>query len=535
MNAQCTPMHGELLDSNSFFPPVAYSRVDDLLSEFTRKKSKINSFSETLIEEMSQVSSYFGSFYAKENNGSHPPSLSYLTNKEGAVKALEAEYWQQIINLTGVMDIMPESRRAELRNQISNYETIEFNRGNIESTVLTLLADRERFFAERVDGVFKSLSGEHVTNQPEGFSKRMIIDNVHNCYEYGSFGYTDYKKIGYLHDLRVIVRKFAGLTGEEANLNGTTSDLVEAACKVTGQWMSIDGGHIRLRVYKKGTAHVEISPEMAWKLNTVLSYLYPTAIPPKFRQKPKKQRKEFKLMERPLPSAVVAELSKLDISYNSIKVHSYRIDKQTEKELHAALEQIGGVITRRPEKDFYYYVFDFDYDVNPVIEEIIKTGEIPHYKSYQFYPTPESIAKDAVEMAEIGEHDQCLEPSAGIGGLADFMPKDRTLCVEISELHSKILKEKGFKVITGDFLKLADETNKRFDRIVMNPPFSEGRWKAHLDAACKLLNKNGKLIAILPSSAKGKELVKGFKHTYSNEYNGEFKSTSISVVILKLE
>lgn len=115
------------------------------------------------------------------------------------------------------------------------------------------------------------------------------------------------------------------------------------------------------------------------------------------------------------------------------------------------------------------------------------------------------------------------------------MPKDRTTCIEISDLHSKILKEKGFKVITGDFLKLANETNKRFDRIVMNPPYSEGRWQAHIEAASKLLNANGKLVAILPASAKNKELVKGFKHTFSKEYSNEFKNTAISVVIATIE
>ncbi|QQP86901.1 class I SAM-dependent methyltransferase [Entomomonas asaccharolytica] len=531
MNAQCSPIAGELVDSNPFFAPVAYNRVDDLLSEFTFKKNKINSFSENLIKEMDEVSGYFGNYYAKKNNGNYPPRLEYLTNKEGAIKSLEAEYWQKIINLTGVLDIMPEKRRAELNKQISEYETIEFNRDNIQATVISLLTDREKFFAERVDGVFRALSGNHVTNQPEGFSKRMILEYVNDGHIY----YGNYTKKGYLHDLRVIVRKFAGLPNDSSY--NTTNDLIRTANRVTGQWMSIDGGHIRLRVYKKGTAHVEINPEMAWKLNNVLAYLYPTAIPPRFREKPKKQAKEFKLMEKPLPSEVIVFLTQCTrISYNSIEFKTYGVNQYIIDEAAEVLKQIGGVkTTEETVRGSHWVTYSFDYPVDSIIDEIVQTGEIPHYKSYQFYPTPENIAKEAIEIAEIGETDQCLEPSAGIGGLADFMPKDRTLCVEISELHSKILKEKGFTVVNGDFIELAEKTNKRFDRIVMNPPYSEGRWKAHIEAASKLLNENGKLVAVLPASAKDKELLKGFKHTYSPVYDNEFSSTSISVVIVKIE
>lgn len=526
----------ELINSVEFYPPVEHTLIGGLLSEFEYKKSKIASFSNEIINSMNEVSCYFGSFYAKQNNNNHPPSLSYLLEKEGAVKALEAEYWNKVILLTGVMEIMPEKRRHELREQIRKLETVEFNSDNIKSTVTDLLLNRDRFFAERLDGVFKALSGSHVTNQPEGFSKRMIIDNAHDCGLYNAWSHTDYRKMGYLHDLRLIVRKFAGLPDEgDVNLSGVTSNLVKAAFKVTGQWMSIDNGHIRLRVYKKGTAHVEISPDMAWKLNTVLAYLYPTAIPPKFRQKPKKQSKEFKLMDKPLPSEVVTELANSDISTQFIKVKAYSINKAIEKELHSVLKQIGGVLTEKPREKYYYNVFSFDYNVYEVIEEIIKTGEIPDHKSYQFYPTPENIAQDAVVMADIQEGNTCLEPSAGIGGIADFMPKDKTTCIEISELHSRILKDKGFNVVTGDFLKLAEKTSKRFNRIIMNPPYSEGRWKAHLEAASSLLDKNGKLVAVLPASVKGKELIKGFKHNYSKVYSNEFSGTSIDTVILVLE
>lgn len=224
MNTQCSPVTGEIMDGNVFFAPIAYNKIDALLSEFTFKKNRINSFSEILIKEMNEVAHYFGRFYSRNNNNDRPPSLDYLTDKKGTIKALEAEYWSKVINLTGVLEIMPEKRRKELNNQIDQYETIEFNRANIQTTVLALLTDREKYFAERVDGVFRALSGEHVTNQPEGFSKRMILDRVNDHHIF----YGDYTKKGYLHNLRVIVRKFAGLHCEGENHYGTTSELIKA-------------------------------------------------------------------------------------------------------------------------------------------------------------------------------------------------------------------------------------------------------------------------------------------------------------------
>lgn len=58
-----------------------------------------------------------------------------------------------------------------------------------------------------------------------------------------------------------------------------------------------------MRLYKKGTAHLEINPEMAAKLNQVLTFLHPNAIPAEFRRKPvKEQRSKNHILEHDLVS-----------------------------------------------------------------------------------------------------------------------------------------------------------------------------------------------------------------------------------------
>jgi hypothetical protein len=172
---------------------------------------------------------------------------------------------------------------------------------------------------------------------------------------------------------------------------------------------------------------------------------------------------------------------------------------------------------------------EFDYRPYDIIAQVINSGCVPDQQSHQYYPTPPMVAAEAIETADISVGDLCLEPSAGQGGLADLMPDDTT-CIEISDLHCKVLEAKGRKAIQADFIKWS---GGKFDKIVMNPPYSEGRWQAHITHAATMLRPEGALIAILPASAKTKEVLPGMNCSWSRVFSNEFAGTSVSVVILK--
>jgi hypothetical protein len=168
-----------------------------------------------------------------------------------------------------------------------------------------------------------------------------------------------------------------------------------------------------------------------------------------------------------------------------------------------------------------------------VLDEIITSGCIPDYKSHQYYPTPESLATIAVELANIGPAHSCLEPSAGTGGLAKFMPVDRTRCVEVSAMHANILSAQGFAVACDDFLVWSGlPGHPLFDRVVMNPPFSEGRWNAHVESAAAMVRAGGRLVAILPTSAKNRDMMPGWHVQWHGPFDNEFSGTSVSVVMM---
>ena len=100
-------------------------------------------------------------------------------------------------------------------------------------------------------------------------------------------------------------------------------------------------------------------------------------------------------------------------------------------------------------------------------------------------------------------------------------------------MHASILTAQGFYTVQDDFLTWAVQPgHPMFDRIVMNPPFSEGRWTAHVEAAAVMVNPGGRLVAILPTSAKNSGVLKGWAKQWHGPFDNEFAGTSVSVVML---
>ena len=517
-----------LVDEREFFAPVASDLIDGLMGQYGAKKRDIEKIADFIQSDISSSLHYF--IDGNKGREQYIPSALTLFGKTGALAALNAAYWSKAMSLTDVFNCMPQKRRDEWHALIREMKAPEFEENAVRSTIDDLLASRHKFLAERVDGIFRSLSKEHITNRPEGFNKRMIIAGVTNEYSYSS-----YRECGVINDLRCVVAKFMGR--DEPHFS-VSEKVVKIARKNHGEWMLVDGGAMRIRVYKKGTAHLEIHPDIAWRLNQILHFLYPLAIPSEFRTKPAKKQKEFVMMGRPLPFAVLALLSDVERAQSYAKgprgeaiwtpiEHAIKFRYISDKtiafeEAQRVLASIGGVLQKEGH-------WQFDYQPKDAINEIVCSGCLPDQKSHQYYPTPENVAKAAMDMAGIEDHHTCLEPSAGQGGLAQFMPQERTTCIEISELYCAILKAKGFNAIQSDFLQWH---GPQFDIIVMNPPFSSGRAEAHVKKAASLLKENGRLVAILPASFKGKDVLPGCSLEWSDCYANEFAGTSVSVVIM---
>ncbi len=556
---------GDVLDQ--FYAPVQFDALTLLASEFIRLRERIIEVHGIITEE--NVSGVLGFFFAGNsgdkygNNASlrHLSSFTEIFNLEGALNELTAKFWDRALRQTDLMEFMPQARRSQWteilnawrehgyqRGKNPELDMPEFNLENLRATVESLLARRAEFLAERVDGIFKALSRSHVTNVPEGFSKRMIMGRVFN--EWGS---VDYSSEGVIHDLRLVIAKFMG---RDDPCRASTSRLLNSARAARGEWLEADCGSFRVRAYQVGTAHLEVHPDMAYRLNSILAFLHPAAIPEAFRRRPVRAKasgfKSKKLFERPFSNSVATALTHMEQASRYVKSTDWRREydkrpirnaielcfrqrdtsKHLAAEIDAVMQALGGVLTTDTERKHFTY-WQFDYDALDLVHEVATLGYIPDHKSHQFYPTPEPVALRLVDWLEIGLLDTVCEPSAGQGGIADHLPKDRTCCVEISPLHCDILRRKGHTVTEADFLTWNPGTT--FSVVALNPPYSEGRWQEHLKRAATLVADGGRIGAVLPMSARkhAVDLLPGFDLEFSEPIDNAFSGTSISVLLLK--
>lgn len=509
-----------------FFAPVDKTRLCHLLEDHQRERARIAQLAASVTgEDSKKTLAYFLSGNTRRDRGV-TPEVEQLLNPAGAIAALNADYWSQALALTDVFQCLPEKRRREWTDAIHDMTTPDFTEDAVIPTLEQLLMDRGKYFAERVANVWSELSPYHKTNQANGYSKRFIFS-----YVFTETGYVNSQRAGTIHDLRAVISKFMGTTAPPWH---TTSNDLTRCMRRPGEWHNIDGGGLRIRVYRgTGTAHIEVHPDLALRLNSVLASIYPHAIPARERTQIKGAVKSYTVLQRPLPGAVIDQLRHVRVTRENGR-HLARMgyenaeDRFARAEACRALEMIGGV---REGRD----AFAFDYNPEDVVDEIVLSGTLPDQRSHQYYPTPASIAARVVAAAQIGPTHTCLEPSAGQGGIADYLPKDRTTCVELSALHCQVLRAKGHTVEHADFLVWAQNNPNRFDCIVMNPPFAGKQWREHVDAATRLLATGGRLVAVVPASAvNAKIATPGFTQDWSEPITGEFEHTNIAVAILTL-
>jgi hypothetical protein len=114
-----------------------------------------------------------------------------------------------------------------------------------------------------------------------------------------------------------------------------------------------------------------------------------------------------------------------------------------------------------------------------------------------FFVTPKDIAQQVVELANIREGMEVLEPSAGRGDIAECVNHGSKLtCIEYQQKLAKILELKGFNTICGDFL----EHTGSYHRIVQNPPFENFQDIKHVRHAFNCLKPGGRLVSIMGES-----------------------------------
>lgn len=510
----------ESLNKNKSSGGVTTS-LASLFSEYQSKRTTIEEIASLMHGQEGPIE-----YFLRGNNCNSLYAKSIFELK-GALGALNSEFWSKAMALTDVMECMPAKDRNEWSEMIHSQKTPDFTPDTVIPTLQGFLLSRDTLLARKVEGLFYGLSGNHVTNSPHGFSKRMIIEYVLSVYGAGSHVsyHLNHRTAEQIHDLRSIISKL--LKKDPVDSYVTSEDLQNIISNDEfGEWQEFDGGAFKIKLFKKGTIHMEIHPSVAVDLNNILATLHPNAIPATHRTRTTKHKEvplHMDFLSKSVVTALCYILEKVSRG-TSFYVFEKDYSKADYDSLKSVLKFFGGISDGS--------TWSLDKSVSSALSKVIRMGAIPEKTSHQYYPTEEALASLVVAYASIGRHDSVLEPSAGQGGLCKFINSDRLTCVEISDVNAAVLREKGYNVIEGDFLKV--KLGATFDKIVMNPPFASGQAERHVKHAATHLNDEGVLVAVLPASFKDKLLVEDMEHSYSDIIEEAFADTSVSVVILTL-
>ena len=167
-------------DASEFFAPASADLVDGLIGGYLSERGRIEQ-----LHEMMTGGGFSGAlWYFMEGNTSdqgryYTTDIARLMQLEPAIATLNASYWGKALSLTDVYECMPQKRRSEWQEQIRNpmgkkassrrhnnesldewevHPLPDFEDTTVRSTLNDLLLARSKFFAERVDGIFRALS-----------------------------------------------------------------------------------------------------------------------------------------------------------------------------------------------------------------------------------------------------------------------------------------------------------------------------------------------------------------------------------------
>lgn len=532
---------------------------------FTEELAIINRIIDEYDEESTRMEAIYKHIWGNENFPAIDKLLRYNVRPgetphygmPGAINMdyvrgrLRADYWRRVTDMTNVLLLMPEKRRDEWREQFINgmgtvekppyiagdpvrrvkeYVGIpEFSRDTVVPTLVGMLNDRHKYLVERVHGIFKRLSPNHKTNRSFGFSEKMIMTGVINDYWCNSVSCSSFME-DTVDDLRVLLQMFHHRVclPSVVRLSNVLSAAYRGNEETFGVWFPVDGGLLNMRFYKNGNVHLQVHPDVAWHLNELLSYALPGAIPAELRTKSRRPvPREFQTIERTVSEEVRMRLRDIKEHKKTGKYSGFGAEYT--EEMTKVLTMIGGC------KDGYFW--QFPYEPESVFDYLISRGTIPDTITHQFYPSPQVVAEFVAEVAEYEPGMSVLEPSAGRGDLVAYMdidPHDLT-AIELNGLMVQVLEAKGFaNVLCRDFLEWsAANPEVLFDRIVMNPPFSDGRWTLHLKTAMHHLKPKGRLVAVLPGRPElgcliDKASVAG---VHGRTFENEFEGTGVMVTV----
>lgn len=197
-----------------------------------------------------------------------------------------------------------------------------------------------------------------------------------------------------------------------------------------------------------------------------------------------------------IDNETLAELAELSITGSQVVI-ARQLDRPLYDKVNKVLVAAGGKWNRSAKAHL------FTGDPAELLESIVLTGEYRNeQQDFGVFYTPASLAARAADALKIRPGMSVLEPSAGMGALAEAA-RARTAqvtCIDMLTKHAVMLEKLGFGFVLGDFLLCDPQDFPPFDRVLMNPPFAKQADAQHVLHALKFLKPYGRLVAIMSAA-----------------------------------
>lgn len=198
-----------------------------------------------------------------------------------------------------------------------------------------------------------------------------------------------------------------------------------------------------------------------------------------------------------IPAEVMAALKTATTDGPHLVLIGPRMDPKLYQRVNEVLEAVGGRWTTQVGAHV------FPGDAAEAIAPALAAGQVvtlrEKLQDAQYFPTPAPVVQRLVELAGLKPDMEVLEPSAGSGAIVSAAAKAGAVvdCIERDPGYAGALADTGAArtVRVADFLGVPPE--QRYDRIVMNPPFTKGADMAHVTHALRFLKPDGLLVSVM--------------------------------------
>lgn len=190
-------------------------------------------------------------------------------------------------------------------------------------------------------------------------------------------------------------------------------------------------------------------------------------------------------------------LQKCTVEGTVVKLPAEQLERKVYQEVQKALELIGGKW-----KGGKVYGFVFATDPTELLSQIANGEQRNLKKEFQFFATPEKIARRLVQLLEADEADTILEPSAGQGALIKALAEAVHVvpdCYELMDVNIAVLQKSGlaFNLLGEDFLQ---HKGKPYTKIIANPPFIKNQDMDQVMKMWECLEPGGRIVTITSES-----------------------------------